>query len=279
MNPTSWACSIEPSRTRKPLNREEPIMAAKEIRFNGDARDRMLRGIDNLANAVKVTLGPKGRNVLLDKPYGAPRITKDGVTVAKQIELGDRFENMGAQMVKEVATRTSDQAGDGTTTATVLARAIVRAGVKAVAAGMNPMDLRRGIDMAVASVVGDLKKGSKSISTNAEIAQVGTISANDDREIGEMIAQAMQKVGNEGVITVEEAKGLESELDIVEGSQFDRGYLSPYFVTHAEKMLCELENTHVLLFEKKLSSLPGDPPRARSGGAERQSAADRRRGD
>ncbi len=254
-------------------------MAAKEIRFNGDARDRMLQGIDVLANAVKVTLGPKGRNVLLDKSYGAPRITKDGVTVAKEIELGDRFENMGAQMVKEVATRTSDQAGDGTTTATVLAQAIVREGVKAVAAGMNPMDLRRGIDMAVASVVGDLKKGSKSISTNAEIAQVGTISANDDREIGEMIAKAMQKVGNEGVITVEEAKSLESELDIVEGMQFDRGYLSPYFVTNAEKMLCELENTHVLLFEKKLSSLPGDPPRARSGGAERQSAADRRRGD
>jgi chaperonin GroEL len=230
-------------------------MAAKEIRFNGDARDRMLRGIDILANAVKVTLGPKGRNVLLNKSFGAPRITKDGVTVAKEIELSDRFENMGAQLVREVATRTSDQAGDGTTTATVLAHAIVREGVKAVAAGMNPMDLRRGIDMAVASVVGDLKKGSKSISTNAEIAQVGTISANDDREIGEMIAKAMQKVGNEGVITVEEAKSLESELDIVEGMQFDRGYLSPYFVTNAEKMLCELENPHVLLFEKKLSSL------------------------
>ena len=230
-------------------------MAAKEIKFNGDARDRMLRGIDVLANAVKVTLGPKGRNVVLEKSYGAPRITKDGVTVAKEIELGDRFENMGAQMVREVATRTSDQAGDGTTTATVLAQAIVREGVKAVAAGMNPMDLRRGIDMAVASVVGDLKKGSKSISTNAEIAQVGTISANDDREIGEMIAKAMQKVGNEGVITVEEAKSLETELDVVEGMQFDRGYLSPYFVTNAEKMLCELENPHVLLFEKKLSSL------------------------
>jgi len=230
-------------------------MAAKEIKFNGDARDRMLRGIDVLANAVKVTLGPKGRNVVLEKSYGAPRITKDGVTVAKEIELGDRFENMGAQMVREVATRTSDQAGDGTTTATVLAQAIVREGVKAVAAGMNPMDLRRGIDMAVASVVGDLKKGSKLISTNAEIAQVGTISANDDREIGEMIAKAMQKVGNEGVITVEEAKGLETELDVVEGMQFDRGYLSPYFVTNAEKMLCELENPHVLLFEKKLSSL------------------------
>jgi chaperonin GroEL len=230
-------------------------MAAKELRFNGDARDRMLRGIDILANAVKVTLGPKGRNVLLNKSYGAPRITKDGVTVAKEIELSDKFENMGAQMVKEVATRTSDQAGDGTTTATVLAQAIVREGVKAVAAGMNPMDLRRGIDMAVASVVNDLKKGSKSISTNAEIAQVGTISANDDREIGEMIAQAMQKVGNEGVITVEEAKSLETELDIVEGMQFDRGYLSAYFVTNAEKMVAELESPYILLHEKKLSSL------------------------
>jgi chaperonin GroEL len=230
-------------------------MAAKEVRFNGDARDRMLRGIDILANAVKVTLGPKGRNVLLNKSYGAPRITKDGVTVAKEIELTDRFENMGAQLVREVATRTSDQAGDGTTTATVLAQAIVREGVKAVAAGMNPMDLRRGIDMAVASVVTDLKKGSKSISTNAEIAQVGTVSANDDREIGEMIAQAMQKVGNEGVITVEEATSLETELDIVEGMQFDRGYLSAYFVTNAEKMICELDSPHILLFEKKLSDL------------------------
>jgi chaperonin GroEL len=230
-------------------------MAAKEVRFNGDARDRMLRGIDVLANAVKVTLGPKGRNVLLNKSYGAPRITKDGVTVAKEIELTDRFENMGAQLVREVATRTSDQAGDGTTTATVLAQAIVREGVKAVAAGMNPMDLRRGIDMAVVSVVGELKKRSKSISTNAEIAQVGTISANDDREIGEMIAEAMQKVGNEGVITVEEATSLETELDIVEGMQFDRGYLSPYFVTNAEKMICELENPYILLFEKKLSDL------------------------
>jgi chaperonin GroEL len=230
-------------------------MAAKEVRFNGDARDRMLRGIDILANAVKVTLGPKGRNVLLNKSYGAPRITKDGVTVAKEIELTDRFENMGAQLVREVATRTSDQAGDGTTTATVLAQAIVREGIKAVAAGMNPMDLRRGIDMAVASVVTDLKKGSKSISTNAEIAQVGTVSANDDREIGEMIAQAMQKVGNEGVITVEEATSLETELDIVEGMQFDRGYLSAYFVTNAEKMICELDSPHILLFEKKLSDL------------------------
>ena len=230
-------------------------MAAKEIRFNGDARDRMLRGIDVLANAVKVTLGPKGRNVLLNKSYGAPRVTKDGVTVAKEIELGNRFENMGAQMVKEVATRTSDQAGDGTTTATVLAQAIVYEGVKAVAAGMNPMDLRRGIELAVASVVNDIRKVSKKVSTNDEIAQVGTISANDDREIGEMIAQAMDKVGNEGVITVEEATGFETELDIVEGMQFDRGYLSAYFVTNAAKMLCELENPHILLFEKKLSAL------------------------
>ena len=230
-------------------------MAAKEVRFNGDARDRMLRGIDVLANAVKVTLGPKGRNVVLDKSYGAPRITKDGVTVAKEIELSDRFENMGAQMVKEVATRTSDQAGDGTTTATVLAQAIVREGSKAVAAGMNPMDLKRGIDMAVEWVVTDIKKVSKKVSTNAEIAQIGTISANDDREIGEMIANAMDKVGNEGVITVEEAKSLETELDIVEGMQFDRGYLSPYFVTNAEKMICELESPHVLLFEKRLSGL------------------------
>jgi len=230
-------------------------MAAKEVRFNGDARDRMLRGIDVLANAVKVTLGPKGRNVVLDKSYGAPRITKDGVTVAKEIELSDRFENMGAQMVKEVATRTSDQAGDGTTTATVLAQAIVREGSKAVAAGMNPMDLKRGIDMAVEWVVTDIKKVSKKVSTNAEIAQIGTISANDDREIGGMIANAMDKVGNEGVITVEEAKSLETELDIVEGMQFDRGYLSPYFVTNAEKMICELDSPHVLLFEKRLSGL------------------------
>ena len=230
-------------------------MAAKEVRFNGDARERMLRGINSLANAVKVTLGPKGRNVVLDKSWGAPRITKDGVTVAKEIELADRFENMGAQMVKEVATRTSDQAGDGTTTATVLAQAIVREGAKAVAAGMNPMDLKRGIDLAVASVVSDIKKVSKKVSTNAEITQIGTISANDDREIGEMIAQAMAKVGNEGVITVEEAKSLETELDIVEGMQFDRGYLSPYFVTNAEKMICELDSPHILLFEKKLSGL------------------------
>ncbi len=227
-------------------------MAAKELRFHTDARERMLRGVDILANTVKVTLGPKGRNVVLDKSYGAPRITKDGVTVAKEIELTDRFENMGAQMVKEVATLTSERAGDGTTTATVLAQSIVREGVKAVAAGMNPMDLKRGIDIAVAAVVEDVAKRSKRISTNAEIAQVGSISANGDREIGEMIAKAMQRVGNEGVITVEEAKSLETELDVVEGMQFDRGYISPYFVTNAEKMLCELEEPYILLHEKKL---------------------------
>jgi chaperonin GroEL len=217
-------------------------MAAKEVKFHGDARERMLRGVDILANAVKVTLGPKGRNVVLDKSFGAPRITKDGVTVAKEIELADKFENMGAQMVKEVATKTSDQAGDGTTTATVLAQAIVREGSKAVAAGMNPMDLKRGIDLAVETVVADIQKRSRKVSTNDEIAQVGIISANGDREIGQMIAKAMQKVGNEGVITVEEAKSLETELDVVEGMQFDRGYLSPYFVTNAEKMTAELEN-------------------------------------
>jgi chaperonin GroEL len=227
-------------------------MAAKEVRFNGDARERMLRGVEILANAVKVTLGPKGRNVVLARSYGAPRITKDGVTVAKEIELADRFENMGAQMVREVASRTSDLAGDGTTTATVLAQAIVREGSKAVAAGMNPMDLKRGIDMAVEAVVTDIKRVSKKVSTNAEIAQVGTISANDDREIGEMIANAMQKVGNEGVITVEEAKSLETELDIVEGMQFDRGYISAYFVTNAEKMIAELDSPYILLHEKKL---------------------------
>jgi chaperonin GroEL len=230
-------------------------MVAKEVRFDGDAREHLLRGVDVLANAVKVTLGPKGRNVVLDKSYGAPRITKDGVTVAKEIELADRFENMGAQMVKEVASRTSDLAGDGTTTATVLAQAIVREGSKAVAAGMNPMDLKRGIDMAVAAVVFDIKKASKKVSTNAEIAQVGTISANDDREIGQMIAEAMQKVGNEGVITVEEAKGLETELEIVEGMQFDRGYLSPYFVTNAEKMFVELDEPYILLHDKKLPNV------------------------
>ena len=230
-------------------------MAAKDVRFGSDARERMLRGVDILANAVKVTLGPKGRNVVLDKAYGAPRITKDGVTVAKDIELPDKFENMGAQMVKEVASKTSDLAGDGTTTATVLAQAIIHEGVKAVAAGMNPMDLKRGVDMAVAVVIVDVKKRSKKVSTNAEIAQVGTISANDDREIGDMIAQAMQKVGNDGVITVEEAKGLQTELDIVEGMQFDRGYLSPYFITNAEKMIAELEDPYILLHEKKLSGL------------------------
>jgi chaperonin GroEL len=230
-------------------------MAAKEVRFHADARDRMLRGIDILANAVKVTLGPKGRNVVLDKSFGAPRISKDGVTVAKEIELADKFENMGAQMVKEVASKTSDQAGDGTTTATVLAQAIVREGSKAVAAGMNPMDLKRGIDRAVDTVVKDIEKRSKKVSTNDEIAQVGTISANNDREIGRMIAEAMQKVGNEGVITVEEAKSLETELDVVEGMQFDRGYISPYFVTNAEKMVAELEEPLILLHEKKLSSL------------------------
>src|ERR1700757_2571387 len=230
-------------------------MAAKEVRFSGDARERMLRGVDILANAVKVTLGPKGRNVVLDKSFGAPRITKDGVTVAKEIELGDKFENMGAQMVREVASKTNDIAGDGTTPATVLAQAIVREGSKAVAAGMNPMDLKRGIEMAVASIAEGIKNVSKKVATNAEIAQIGRISANDDREIGEMIANAMQKVGNEGVITVEEAKGLETELEIVEGMQFARGYLSPIFVTNGKKMICEYENPHVLLFEKKLSGL------------------------
>src|SRR5436305_6239251 len=230
-------------------------MAAKEVRFSVDARDKMLRGVDTLTHAVKVTLGPKGRNVVLDKSCGAPRITKDGVTVAKEIELSDKFENMGAQMLREVASKTSDQAGDGTTTATVLAQAIVREGAKAVAAGLNPMDLKRGIDLAVESVVGDLKSRSKKVSTNEEIAQVGTISANGERDIGEMIARAMQKVGNEGVITVEEAKSLETELDVVEGMQFDRGYLSPYFVTNAEKMLAELENPYILIHEKKLSGV------------------------
>ena len=230
-------------------------MAAKEVRFHTDARDRMLRGVDILANAVKVTLGPKGRNVVLDKSFGAPRISKDGVTVAKEIELSDKFENMGAQMVREVASKTSDLAGDGTTTATVLAQAIVREGAKAVAAGMNPMDLKRGIDRAVEAVVKDIEKRSKKVSTNDEIAQVGTISANNDREIGKMIAEAMQKVGNEGVITVEEAKSLETELDVVEGMQFDRGYVSPYFITNAEKMVAELDEPYILLNEKKLSSL------------------------
>jgi chaperonin GroEL len=230
-------------------------MAAKDVKFSGDARERMLRGVDILANAVKVTLGPKGRCVVLDKSFGAPRITKDGVTVAKEIELADKFENMGAQMVREVASKTNDIAGDGTTTATVLAQAIVREGVKAVAAGMNPMDLKRGIDLAVEAVVEDVQKRSKKVASSEEIRQIGTISANGDGTIGEMIAQAMQKVGNEGVITVEEAKSLETELDVVEGMQFDRGYLSPYFITNAEKMQAELENPYILLHEKKLSGL------------------------
>ena len=230
-------------------------MAAKEIKFSTDARTRLLRGVDLLADAVKVTLGPKGRNVVIDKAFGAPRITKDGVTVAKEIELADKFENMGAQMVREVASKTNDEAGDGTTTATVLAQAIVREGAKSVAAGMNPMDLKRGIDLAVEAVVEDVKKRSKKVSTGGEVAQVGTISANGDREIGNMIAKAMEKVGNEGVITVEEAKSLTSELDVVEGMQFDRGYTSPYFVTNAEKMTCELENPYILIHEKKLTGL------------------------
>ena len=230
-------------------------MAAKEVKFSTAARDRMLRGVDTLADAVKVTLGPKGRNVVIDKSFGAPRITKDGVTVAKEIELEDKFENMGAQMVKEVASKTNDLAGDGTTTATVLAQAIVREGAKAVAAGMNPMDLKRGIDLAVEAVVEDIKKRAKKIKTSEEISQVGTISANGDREVGNYISEAMQKVGNEGVITVEEAKSLHTELEVVEGMQFDRGYLSPYFITNAEKMVCELDNPYILLHEKKLSSL------------------------
>ncbi|MFZ3225903.1 MAG: chaperonin GroEL [Xanthobacteraceae bacterium] len=230
-------------------------MSAKDVKFSTDARDRMLRGVDILANAVKVTLGPKGRNVILDKSYGAPRITKDGVTVAKEIELEDKFENMGAQMVREVAQKTNDTAGDGTTTATVLAAAIVKEGVKSVAAGMNPMDLKRGIDLAVTAVVEDIKKRAKKVGSSAEVAQVGTISSNGDSTIGKMIADAMQKVGNEGVITVEEAKALDTEVEIVEGMQFDRGYLSPYFITNAEKMVAELEDAYVLLHEKKLSQL------------------------
>jgi chaperonin GroEL len=230
-------------------------MAAKEVRFHTDARERMLRGVDILGNAVKVTLGPKGRNVVLDKSFGAPRITKDGVTVAKEIELPDKFENMGAQMIREVASKTNDQAGDGTTTATVLAQAIVREGVKAVAAGLNPMDLKRGIDMAVDAVVDDITKRSKRISTNEEIAQVGSIASNGDKEIGEMLAKAMKTVGNEGVITVEEAKSLETELDVVEGMQFDRGYISPYFITNADKMIAELDEPYILIHEKKLSTL------------------------
>ena len=230
-------------------------MAAKDVKFSGDARERMLRGVDILANAVKVTLGPKGRNVVLEKSFGAPRTTKDGVTVAKEIELEDKFENMGAQMVREAAQKTNDIAGDGTTTACVLAQAIVREGMKAVAAGMNPMDLKRGIDKAVAQVVEDIKKRAKKVKNSQEVAQVGTISANGEKAIGDMIAEAMQKVGNEGVITVEEAKSLESELDVVEGMQFDRGYLSPYFITNADKMIAELEEPYILIHEKKLASL------------------------
>src|SRR5512145_2489489 len=230
-------------------------MAAKEVKFSTEARTKMLRGVDILADAVKVTLGPKGRNVVIEKSFGAPRITKDGVSVAKEIELADKFENMGAQMVREVASKTADLAGDGTTTATVLAQAIVREGVKAVAAGLNPMDLKRGIDLAVGAIIADVKSRSRKVSTNEEIAQVGTISANGEREIGDMIAKAMEKVGNEGVITVEEAKGMDTELDVVEGMQFDRGYSSPYFVTNAEKMTVELDAPYILLFEKKLSGL------------------------
>ena len=230
-------------------------MPAKEVKFSTDARTRMLAGIDVLTDAVRITLGPKGRNVILDKSFGAPRITKDGVTVAKEIELSDKFENMGAQMVREVASKTNDEAGDGTTTATVLAHAIVREGAKSVAAGMNPMDLKRGVDLAVKTVVETLQKASKTVSTSEEISQVGTISANGDTEIGQLIAEAMEKVGNEGVITVEEAKGLETELDVVEGMLFDRGYTSPYFITNAEKMNCEMENPYILIHESKLSGL------------------------
>src|SRR3989442_7758729 len=230
-------------------------MSAKEVKFGVDARDRMLRGVEILNNAVKVTLGPKGRNVVLDKSFGAPRVTKDGVTVAKEIELENKFENMGAQMVREVASKTSEQAGDGTTTATILAHAIVREGAKSVAAGMNPMDLKRGIDLAVEAVLEDLKKNSKKVTSNEEIAQVGTISANGDAEIGRFLAEAMKKVGNEGVITVEEAKSLETELDVVEGMQFDRGYISPYFITNADKMRVEMQDSYILINEKKLSGL------------------------
>src|SRR5471032_1685058 len=230
-------------------------MAAKDVRFSQDARERMLRGVDILANAVKVTLGPKGRNVVLEKAFGAPRITKDGVTVAKEIELEDKFENMGAQMVREVASKSSDFAGDGTTTATVLAAAIIKEGSKSVAAGMNPMDLKRGIDHAVEHVVEELKKNSKKVTSNEEIAQVGTISANGDAEIGRFLADAMKKVGKEGVITVEEAKSLETELEVVEGMQFDRGYISPYFITNADKMRVEMDDPYILIYEKKLSGL------------------------
>src|SRR4030081_1852437 len=237
------------------MQQRNPEMDAKEVKFSVDARDSMLRGIDTLAHAVRVTLGPKGRNVVLDKSFGAPRITKDGVTVSKESELEDKFENMGAQMVREVASKTSDQAGDGTTTATVLAHAIVREGAKAVAAGMNPMDLKRGVDLAVETIVADLQRNSKNVTSNEEIAQVGTISANGDAEIGRFIDDAMKKVGNEGVITVEEAKSLETELEVVEGMQFVRGYISPYFVTNADKMRVEMDDPYILIYEKKLSGL------------------------
>ena len=253
-------------------------MAAKDVKFGGDARERMLRGVDILANAVKVTLGPKGRNVILDKSYGAPRTTKDGVTVAKEIELEDKFENMGAQMVREVASKTNDVAGDGTTTACVLAQAIVREGGKSVAAGMNPMDLKRGVDLAIRTVVDDLKKRSKKIKSSEEISQVATIAANGETEIGQMIAEAMKKVGNEGVITVEEAKSFDTELDVVEGMQFDRGYISPYFVTNAEKMVAELEDPYILLHEKKLPGLQAMLPLLEAVVQSGSSLADRRRG-
>ena len=253
-------------------------MAAKEVRFSTDARDKMLRGVEILNNAVKVTLGPKGRNVVIEKSFGAPRITKDGVTVAKEIELADKFENMGAQMVREVASKQNDAAGDGTTTATVLAAAIMREGLKSVAAGMNPMDLKRGIDLAVEAIVADLKKNSKKVTSNAEVAQVGTISANGDESVGKMISTAMQKVGNEGVITVEEAKTAETELDVVEGMQFDRGYLSPYFITNAEKMVAELEDPYILDLREEAVVAPGDAADPRGRRADRQAAADHRRG-
>ena len=253
-------------------------MSAKEVKFSVDARDRMLHGIDTLTHAVRVTLGPKGRNVILDKSFGAPRITKDGVTVAKEIELEDKFENMGAQMVREVASKTSDQAGDGTTTATVLAHAIVREGAKAVAAGMNPMDLKRGVDLAVETIVADLQKNSKKVTSNEEIAQVGAIAANGDAEIGRFIADAMKKVGNEGVITVEEAKSLETELEVVEGMQFDRGYISPYFVTNADKMRVDMEDPVYPDLRKEAFRAARATTVAGSGGASEQAVADHRRG-
>ena len=249
-------------------------MSAKEIKFSTDAREHMLRGVELLNDAVKVTLGPKGRNVVLDKAFGAPRITKDGVTVAKEIELADRFENMGAQMVREVASKTNEVAGDGTTTATVLAASILREGVKLVAAGLNPMDLKRGIDLGVAAVIKEIQAQSKKVNSSEEIAQVGTIAANGDATVGEMIAKAMEKVGNEGVITVEEAKTAETELDVVEGMQFDRGYLSPYFVTNAEKMRVELEDPYILIHEKKLGNLQAMLPILEAVVPERQAAAD-----